>query len=132
MLEQGLLLEILKQLQKKHQGINEFYNLSKNLGDALSRDDRVSAQLIIQMRQEEIIKVEEYQKNIALLINSMPEQERYKVEDLMEQLQTQEEDFACQKIVEISKNIKSVIERCIALDKGMSKRMAGVDSFYIG
>jgi hypothetical protein len=132
MKENVMLVEIMKQLQKKYNCINEIYNLTKEVAEALSRDDRVSVQLVLGMRQDEMNKADGCDKAIELLIQSMEMEEQYQIrESLKKNNNIIFEGLEYKKIMEINNNIRTVVGRCVNLDKVMSKRMAGQDSFYM-
>ena len=54
MAEQELWTELLKQMHRRYEAVNEVFRLTKEIADTLSRDDRVAAQMLLGMRQEEI------------------------------------------------------------------------------
>ncbi|MEF9941582.1 MAG: hypothetical protein RSA90_04515 [Lachnospiraceae bacterium] len=115
--EDEMLLEILKQLQKKYNCVNEIHNTTKEIGDALSRDDRISVQMLLGMRQEEMDKADECNHAVRMLESSLPVAEAHYYREH-------------EKVKEMKNKIQSVLDRCVALDKIMSKRVGGKDSFY--
>ena len=129
--ENEMLHEIMKQMQKKYTCVSEIYRLTKEVGASLSRDDRVSVQMILAMRQEEMNEADECDKSIELLIESIPIEEQYNIRELLEHKDISETDSVeYKKVIEMKRNIKAILERCIHLDKVMSTRIAGKDSFY--
>ena len=56
MAEQELWTELLKQMHRRYGAVNEVFRVTKEIADALSRDDRVAAQMLLGMRQEENLK----------------------------------------------------------------------------
>ena len=59
MADQELWNELLKQAQGRYQTINEVLRVTKEIADALSRDDRVAAQMLLGMRQESLDSLSE-------------------------------------------------------------------------
>lgn len=129
--EQGILIEILKQLQKKYGCMNRISDLTSEMQEALSRDDRVSASMLISMRQEEMDAVNSCDRDIHMLTSNLHVDIQEKVRVWIKQGTANDQDgFEGNKIAEISRNIKKVLEKTIAVDKMMSSRIAGKDSFY--
>ena len=52
--EQGIYVEIMKKLQRKYGSLNEIQKTTQEMQEALSRNDRVSMEMLISMRQEGI------------------------------------------------------------------------------
>lgn len=50
--EQGIYVEIMKKLQRKYGSLNEIQKTTQEMQEALSRNDRVSMEMLISMRQE--------------------------------------------------------------------------------
>ena len=76
MAEQELWTEILKQMHGRYGAVNEVFRLTKEIADALSRDDRVAAQMLLGMRQGEIEHLSESEEKIYLLLQCVDQQER--------------------------------------------------------
>ena len=128
----GMLLEILKQLQKKYRCANEMLLHTQEIGEALSRNDMVSIELVLSMRQDEIDKFAKCENDINTLINCLPEEERKEVLAVLKKDFESTENMSPEliKIMERGKNIRAVMKKCVELDKRISKRVAGDDSFY--
>lgn len=126
-----MLLEIVKQLQKKYHHITEISRLTKEMADSISRNDRVSAQMLLAMRQEEMNQADKCDKNIDCLLESLSDAQADQIRELMSGINNMDnQGFELQKICEISNHIKQSLEKTIVIDKGMSSRLAGKDSFY--
>ena len=68
MAEQELWMELLKQMHRRYGMVNEVFRVTKEIADALSRDDRVAAQMLLGMRQEEIDHLLESEEKIYMLL----------------------------------------------------------------
>ena len=68
MAEQELWTELLKQMHRRYGAVNEVFRVTKEIADALSRDDRVAAQMLLGMRQEEIDHLLESEEKIYMLL----------------------------------------------------------------
>lgn len=128
-----MLHEIAKRLQRKYSLLNEVYRTTAELGEAVSRDDRVSSQLSIQMRQDAMDSVDKCEREIQLLIASLPEKER---ETIWNWMKWEQKDLPSdilsegRLIIEISRNIRAQVKKTIEADKIINRRLAGDNSFY--
>ncbi|MFR3730917.1 hypothetical protein [Lacrimispora sp.] len=130
-MEEAMLIEILKEVQKKSQCILEIERITKEIGEALSRNDRTSVQLLLGMRQEEMDNGDISENNIQRLISVLEGEDRQKVISLLSGEEYKKtETLLEKKIVEKCKNMQMVLKRTIDLDRHISLRLAGKDSFY--
>lgn len=131
----GLLTEVAKVLQKKYGCMSEVSRLTEEAAQALGRDDKVSAQMILGMRAEEIEKIRECDKNIFIFRESMPEElDGWLQEALSGKKAVTEEPYGKEgaMVLRIAGNIRSVWEKTMNVDRRMNMRLAGKDSFYSG
>lgn len=128
-----MMQEIAKRLQKKYSLMNEVYRTTRELGDAVSRDDRVSSQLSIQMRQEAMDGVDKCEREIQILIANLPIQIGETVKDWMKWEQKDlPSDISAEGrlIIEIGRNIRTQIQKTVEMDRGINLRLAGDKSYY--
>lgn len=132
MAEQELWTELLKQLQTRYQAVNEVFRITKEIADILSRDDRVAAQMLLEMRQEELDRLAKSEEKIYMLLECVGHQERVDILSLMkgERQASGKASFEEKKIGEIGENIRRNLEKVLELDRIISVRLAGKDSFY--
>lgn len=129
--EQGIFVEIMKKLQKKYGSMNEIFKTTQEMQDALARDDRVSLEMLIKMRQDEIDRAVDCARDIQYLLSVLAPERREQVRDWLNHGTAKEQDgFEAVKIGEIAESIRKVLERTIQVDSRMSQRVAGKDSFY--
>lgn len=123
-------LEILKLLVKRQNHLNETYRLTKELSQTLDRNDRVSAQMMLEMRGQEMEGIEESGRKLHLFKEQLSRETQEEIEMLLQCREIENPDKNTEKIIEIVKNCKKLLEGTIAIDKRMSKKVAGTDSFY--
>lgn len=129
--EQGIFVEIMKKLQKKYGSMNEIFKITQEMQDTLARDDRVSLEMLIKMRQDEIDRAVDCDRDIQYLLSVLAPERREQVRDWLNHGTAKEQDgFEAVKIGEIAESIRKVLERTIQVDSRMSQRVAGKDSFY--
>lgn len=132
MAEQELWMELLKQMHRRYGAVNEVFRVTKEIADALSRDDRVAAQMLLGMRQEEIDHLLESEEKIYMLLECAGPLEREEILALLkgEREAAKEASFEEKKIGEIGNNIRRNLEKIREVDRVVSVKLAGKDSFY--
>lgn len=126
-----LLSEILRRVQRNYVRMVEIERLTKELGDALSRNDQESTQLLMKMRQEEMEHVSEVKSEIRMLLQSAETEEQDKLKSwLAGDEKCQPDCFEAKKILELSSQITLVLNRTISIDKAINQKLAGKDSYY--
>jgi hypothetical protein len=130
-MEDEMLIEILKELQKKYQCITEIERVTREIGEALSRNDRTSVQLLLGMRQDEMDRADISERNIRYLLSVIPSSHASQIGKWMkgESESTLDNPFVI-KMVERGRNIQMLLQRTIDLDRHISVRLAGNDSYY--
>ena len=125
MADQELWTELLKQMHRRYQAVDEVFRQTKEIADALSRDDRMAA-------QKELDRLTESKEKIYLLLECADQQERTEILNLLEGKckASLEASFEEKKIGEIGENIRRNLEKIVALDRMISVKLAGKDSFY--
>ena len=126
-MNEELLMEVLSQSRKKYGCVSEIGRMTKELAEALSRNDKVSAQLLLEMRGEEMAKADTCEKNIRLLVEEAGIQDR---EYGKPEEESGQEAFLVKQINDVNTKIRDILKNAITVDKVVSKRMAGEESFY--
>lgn len=127
-----LLTEIAKILQKKYTHMSEINRLTNEMAEELSRDDRVSVQMTLGMRGEELEKVRECDNKLHLFIDSVPPELKEWLTDVISGRAGSSEDYGKEGslITRLAVNTRNVWEKTMMVDRHMNKRLAGADSFY--
>ena len=126
-----LLTEVVRQLQKNYVRFVEIERITKELGDALSGDDRGSVQLLFGMRQEEMDRASEGRERIITILETLEEADQAELRAILNETDVQKaEDFESRKIIELNGQITSVLNRTISIDKVISRKLAGEHSYY--
>lgn len=126
-----LLTEVLRQLQKNYVRFVEIEKLTKELGDALSLDDRESIQLLFGMRKEEMDRASEGRERIITILEALEEADQAELRVILNETDVQKAgDFESRKIIELNGQIKNILNRTISIDKVISRKLAGEHSYY--
>ena len=122
------LLELAVLERKKYNYLNEVLDLTRQLGEALDRNDQVSARMLVAMRQDPILRLEETDRTAKDRRTALPAGVRQRLEALLAGAQPQGSEE--QTFLEQAGKARSLLERVVELDRRISLRMAGEDSFY--
>lgn len=126
-----LLSEILWRVQRNYVRVVELERLTKELGDALSRNDQESAQLIVKMRQDEMEAAVQVKQEIQMLLQTTSEKEREELKGWLEgRCEKEPDSYEGKKIAEIGGMLTQALNRTISIDRVINKKIAGKDSFY--
>ena len=114
--------------RKKYNLLSEVMDVSGQMGEALDRNDDVSVRMLVAMRQEPILRLEELQQAAAARLESLSPEDRERVRALKEgagSLGAEEETYSVQ-----AGSTRRLLERVLELDQRLSRRLAGDNSFY--
>lgn len=130
--EESIIIEILKQYQKKYSIVVEISRLTEEIGELLSKDDRVSSQLVLGMREDEMYKADDCSSALGLLEEAMEQGARQRLHLLLESEEGAKlaETWEEKKIIEINNNINLTLKKTVEIDKRINLRIAGKESFY--
>lgn len=130
-MEDSILVEILKEMQKKYMFIAEIERITREMGDALSRNDRESVQMLLGMRQDEMNKADVCTRNIECLISALSPDEGSQVRELLNgKGGGKPGSLTAEMLEEKGKSIQFVLKRTIEADRLISIRLSGKDSYY--
>lgn len=129
--EEELLIEFMKLIQRQFGSVNEILRLTKDLGDAAARDDRVTMQMLLEMRKGEMDVVDGCKKGTELLIENAPVEMQEGLRTLVSGKQSETfEGKIAEQIISLVNSSGRTIEQTVSIDKIISQRMAGGESFY--
>ncbi len=128
---QELIQEILTGMQRRYRGMSEIERLTKELADTLSSGDRESAQLLLNMRQSEMEKVGDVDHALREMLHVLEPEKREYIAGLMNgNEQSGYDSPEEEKIVRMAEQTSRILERIIVVDKILSQKLAGKDSYY--
>jgi len=114
--------------RKKYNYLSEVMDLSKQMGEALDRGDEVSMQMLLALRGEPILHLQEVDQTARNRRESLTTQDRQRLKELLDGAEPQDRGEAL--LTEQSGKARRLLERVVELDKQLSLRMSGKDSFY--
>ena len=128
-----LLTVVAAQQQKKHRHMIEVQQLTKELGEGLSNDDKVSAAMILEMRGAELEEVHACDDFIQNLLSGAPEDIGQALMDILGGGSTEGhfgDGNLWERIEETAQLTRRIWKQTVDLDRRLSQRLAGSDSYY--
>lgn len=114
--------------RKKYNLLSEVMDLTRQLGEALDRNDDVSLRMLISMRQEPILQLEEVKKAAALKREGLSPEELERVSALAAGASPREGEEG--SYFEEAGRCRRLLERVLELDRRLNRRLTGENSFY--
>ena len=126
-----MLEEILKLVYREYREIVEIERLTCELEETLNHSDRKSANLILEMRQSEMERVSQAKRAISELLESMDDDLKNDIKRLLEGEQLSErKESEAERISMISRQRNHTMGNIRRIDRALSRRVAGKDSYY--
>ena len=112
-------MKLLVQLRKRYTALTETLDLTMQMGEALDRNDRTSFSMLLAMRQEPVLRMQELDGNIRRIVEiDAPDIEaRWRALVRGDNPQNADE----QMIVNQMQQNKRVIERLVPIDSRISQ-----------
>ena len=114
--------------RKKYNYLTEVMDLSRQMGEALDRNDQVSVQMLLAMRGEPILHLQEVDQMAKNRREALEQPDQMRMQELLAGAGPESKEETL--FVEQSAKARRMLERVVELDKQLSIRMSGKDSFY--
>ncbi|MCI9555821.1 MAG: hypothetical protein HFF53_02610 [Lawsonibacter sp.] len=114
--------------RQKYNHLSELMDLTRQLGEAIDRGDEVSVRILVSMRNDPLVGLEELKKATQLRTEALSREERERVEELNSGASPEDENETL--YVNQAGSARRLWERVVELDQRLNRRMAGDDSFY--
>ena len=127
-MKDGTLQELQRRRQRQLLRLNEVLDLTTQLAQGIDRTDQISVQMLISMRQEPIMELQEMEEGIRSYVLTLPEADAIRCHELLQggaPLLPSEEAFCAQNT-----QYRRILESVISLDKRLSLKLGGRSSFY--
>ena len=123
MLTEQQLTSVLATERRIYAALSEVLELTGELSTSIQRGDSVSVQLFLQLRQEPINQLREYQTNLAQQCRILPAEDR-------KELEAPAASPAAHPLQEQLQRNRALWTRVVQADRAASGRLCGKDSFY--
>ena len=127
-MEQKAMLDALVQVKRMGGLLNEVQDLSRELAEAIDRDDRVSVEMLAGMRREPIDKLVAAEDVLADQASSLPPEEGARLLALLGGAAPAEDGE--RMLAELVASNRRRLEQVRALDKTLNRKLARENSVY--
>ena len=114
--------------RKKYNYLNETLDLTQQIGSALDHNDQISLKMLLAMRQEPIMYLEELKQTIQARRQDLPPEDQERVQALLSGAspRTQEE----RTFIQQAATVVRLLQRVMELDRAVNLRLTGSSSIY--
>ncbi len=123
------MMEAQVQAKRVYNRLNEIMDLSKQLAEAIDRNDQVCVRMLVTMRQPPINQVKEADMALEQQCDGLPDpDDRRRLKELLQgsAAQTPDEGPLAEQIAANAR----LLEQVLRLDKSLSKKLAREKSIY--
>lgn len=120
---------MLQLAQKEYRQYGEIEELTHEIVSAMDHDDQVSIRLLLQMRGNAMAELEKTRREQKILLNSDNEWCR-RITEIADGSTEKDMTEAEKRIRMLSKGKKEILKRTVELDRKISIKFAGDDSYY--
>lgn len=112
-------MKLLVQLRKRYTALTETYDLTVQMGEALDRNDRTSFSMLLSMRQEPVLRLQELDGNIRRIVEIDAPDIEARWQALVDGDAPQDADE--QMVVNQMQQNKRVIDRLVPIDSRINR-----------
>ena len=124
----GVWMDLTVLERKKYNSLSEVLDLTRQLGESLDRNDQVAVRMLIAMRQDPLLHLEEAERTAKDRRRSLTEEEQRRIRSLRKGAEPQSSEE--RTFLDQAGKTRRLLERVVELDRRVSLRMAGGQSFY--
>lgn len=127
-MEQNVMLSALVQVKRMGNLLNEVQDLSRQLAEAIDRDDRVSVEMLAGLRREPIDKLTDAKRVLAEQTGALPEEEGRRLAALLDGAPAEEESE--RMLADLVAANRRRLDQVLALDKTLNLKLTREKSVY--
>ena len=121
-------LELTVLERRKYNFLTELEDVTRQLAEAMDRNDQVSVQMLVAMRQDPLLQLEEVDRGEKHRKAALPDEDQDRIRAL---LQEQVPRYEGEDVfLDQAGKTRRLLERVVELDRRVNLRMAGDQSFY--
>ncbi len=121
-------LELTVLERKKYNYLVELQDLTGQLAESLDRNDQVSVRMLVAMRQDPVRLLAEVDNSGKVRRAALSEEDRRRTGELLKEGQPR--DDGERVFLEQAQKTRRLLEQVVAMDRRVSMKMAGENSFY--
>lgn len=123
-----MMTDALVQVKRMGNLLNEVQDLSQQLAEAIDRDDKVSVEMLVNMRREPIGKLVDAEDVLADQVSSLPPEDGARLLALLGGAPPQCEEE--KTLAELVGSNRRRLEQALSLDKRLNQKLARENSVY--
>lgn len=123
-------LETLKFMVARRNHFEEVLRITKEISEALNRNDRVSVQMLLGMRATELEGIDKTIIGLEQFKEQLHPEAQQEIDRLLTGQEVSDQSPEMDKIIDAADRCRKILQNIIEIDKRMSRRVAGTDSFY--
>lgn len=120
---------LIRLLQKEYSLCGEIEDLTKELAEAMDRDDQVSIGMVLKMRGQTMAEVDKAVRERGLVLDAAGESKE-RLQKLTTGQEVPDMTETEKRILRLFESRRLILERTAGLDRKISTRLAGEKSFY--
>lgn len=122
------LLDAQVQEKRRYALLSELFDLTKQLAEAVDRDDEIATRMLLSMREEPLEKMRQVEETLTRQRESLSEEDGRRLRELLSGAQArQAEETALSEQVGTNRRLLSQL---VELDKRVNKKVTGEKSIY--
>ena len=121
-------LELTVLERKKYNYLVELQDLTGQLAENLDRNDQVSVRMLVAMRQDPVRLLAEVDNSGKIRLAALSEEDRRRAGELLKEGQPRDDGERI--FLEQAQKTRRLLEQVVAMDRRVSMKMAGENSFY--
>ena len=121
-------LELTVLERKKYNYLVELQDLTGQLAENLDRNDQVSVRMLVAMRQDPVRLLAEVDNSGKIRLAALSEEDRRRAGELLKDGQPRDDGERI--FLEQAQKTRRLLEQVVAMDRRVSMKMAGENSFY--
>ncbi len=129
-MNEGILLDLLVQEKKKYVQLSEVLDVTMQMADAVERDDHVSVGMLIAMRQDPLLLIDEIQQAVGQRLDSLPVDTAEHLRKILSGHGTEEAAEEETMLDEQCKMNFRLLSRIVMVDKQLNRKIGKDKSFY--
>ncbi len=115
--------------RKKYNLLNEVLDLSKQIGESMDRNDKVSLRMLLGMRHEPIEKLEQLKMQFTTIFSELPPEEAEHLRQILAGKTSSNKAEEGLKNQAISTG--NLLKEVLTLDERINRKIAGDESVYL-
>ena len=122
------LLDAQVQEKRRYALLSELFDLTKQLAEAVDRNDEVAIQMLLSMRESPLAQMRQVEDNLAQQRAFLPEEDGRRLEELLSGVPArQQEETALSEQVGANRRL---LAQLVELDKRVNKKVTREKSIY--